>query len=280
MAETVVGTKQQREPLTRRDLWKTFFRSFFIRVVCSPDRTQGLGFMISQTAVLEKYYTPEERAPIMTQYLNEYLSCHPMMDFWLIGFVIAIEEKIALGAQISRSVITSLKAALMGPFAAIGDSLYNGTLRPIVAGVCCTLALDGNAFAPILFVLIMAAVNLAIRISGIFIGYREGSKVFINLQSSGLLKKVIEAANMVAYTVVGSFASTRVSLGLAFNWVNGDGETVYLQDVLNGILPGILPLAFTLFTWWLISKKRANPIVLIMSYLAAGIALGYLGIIQ
>ncbi|MDD4570656.1 MAG: PTS system mannose/fructose/sorbose family transporter subunit IID [Tepidanaerobacteraceae bacterium] len=257
-----------------------FFRSYWIRTVNSPDRMQSLGLTAGLTPVFEKYYTQEKRKGIMDRYLNEYFLTNPIMSYWIIGIVAAIEERIAVTKDISRDVVSATKTALMGPLAAIGDGLYNGTLRPVVAGIACILALSGNIFAPILFVLIMAGVNIAIRASGIFVGYKQGASFFEKLQETGLLKKIIEAANIVAFIVVGAFASTNVSLSLAIKWMVPEAkEATTLQSVIDGIMPKILPLSLTLFTWWLIEKKKISPIKLIIGYLVLGIIGYYLGII-
>lgn len=270
-----------KEALTKKDLWKIFYRSYWIRTVNCPDRMQSLGLTCSITPVVEKYYdTKEERAEVLTRYLNEYFLTNPVMAEWITGIVVSIEEKIALTGDLNRDAVSAVKTALMGPLAAIGDGLYNGTLRPVVAGVACALALDGNPIAPILFVAIMAGVNVFIRWTGIFWGYRQGASFFTHLQESGMLKKIIEAANLVAFMVVGSFAATNVSVKLGISWMSEGAETATtLQSVLDGIMPKCLPIAFTLFTWWLIEKKHMKPLTLIIIYLAAGILLSYLGIL-
>lgn len=270
-----------KEALTKKDLWKIFYRSYWIRTINCPDRMQSLGLTCSITPVVEKYYdTKEERAEVLTRYLNEYFLTNPVMAEWITGIVVSIEEKIALTGDLNRDAVSAVKTALMGPLAAIGDGLYNGTLRPVVAGVACALALDGNPIAPILFVAIMAGVNVFIRWTGIFWGYRQGASFFTHLQESGMLKKIIEAANLVAFMVVGSFAATNVSVKLGISWMSEGAETATtLQSVLDGIMPKCLPIAFTLFTWWLIEKKHMKPLTLIIIYLAAGILLSYLGIL-
>ena len=269
------------EKLSNKDLWKIFFRSYWIRTVNCPDRMQSLGLTCSITPIVEKYYdTKEERAEILTRYLDEYFLTNPIMAEWITGIVASIEEKIAETKDMSRDAVSAVKTALMGPLAAIGDGLYNGTLRPVVAGVACALALDGNVFAPLLFLIIMASVNIFIRWTGIFWGYKRGASFFTYLQESGTLTKLIDAANLVAFMVVGAFSATNVTVKLGLQWTTeGTESATTLQSVLDGIAPMCLPLMFTLFTWWLIEKKHIKPLTLIISYLIVGIALSYLGIL-
>lgn len=271
------------ENLTKKDLWKIFKRQYWIRTVNSPDRMQSLGLTASITPIIEKYYDdPEERAEVMNHYLNEYFLTNPIMASWIIGIIASIEEKIALSKDMTREMVSSVKTALMGPLAAIGDGLYNGTLRPIVAGIACTLALSGNVIAPVLFVLIMASANVFIRYTGVFVGYKQGANFFEKIQESGLLKRVIEASNIVAFMVVGSFAATSTKFNLGISWTSEGAEepiVTTLQSVFDGIIPLILPFLFTIFTWWLIEKKRIKPITLIFTYLIGGIVLSLLGIL-
>jgi hypothetical protein len=36
--------------------------------------------------------------------------------------------------------------------------------------------------------------------------------------------------------------------------------------LLSAIMPGLLPLLFTLLTWWLITRRRVSPIWLLVAY--------------
>ena len=46
----------------------------------------------------------------------------------------------------------------------------------------------------------------------------------------------------------------------------GDG-TFELNELLDDIMPALLPLLFTLLTWWLIARRRVSPILLLVVYL-------------
>ena len=55
-------------PFSKKDLWKVFFRSYWIRTVNCPDRMQSLWLTCSITPVVEKYYpTKEERAEVLVE---------------------------------------------------------------------------------------------------------------------------------------------------------------------------------------------------------------------
>lgn len=54
-------------------------------------------------------------------------------------------------------------------------------------------------------------------------------------------------------------------------------EVAELQDVLDGVFPGILPLIMVVLSWWLLTKKRftATRVILILTAIVAvGVWLG------
>ncbi len=268
------------EKLTRKDLWNVYLHSLWFRAVNCSDRMQSLGLTVGLIPVFEKYYPDkEERGQVMDKYMQEYFLTHPQTAFWIIGIICSLEERKNLVGDVDYNVISGIKTALMGPLASIGDGLYNGTLRPIVAGICCTLALQGNGFAPILFVLIMAAANIAIRYSGIFVGYKLGANAFEKLNESGLMGKIVDASNIVAYTVVGAFIATNVAMSLGIHWTDSSGNVVTLQSSIDAICPKLLPLLLTLGTYKLLSTKKINMTLLIFAYMIGGAILYLLGIL-
>ena len=53
------------------------------------------------------------------------------------------------------------------------------------------------------------------------------------------------------------------------------GETeVCFQTTLDRMVPGLLPVLYTLLMLWLMKKKKANPILLMLLTMAVGV-IGY-----
>ena len=161
--------------------------------------------------------------------------------------------------------IRGIKMALMGPLAGVGDSLIHGTLRPIMAGLACSMAAASgyhSASGPILFILVMTIVGMAVRYVGIFKGYEGG------------LALVAKYAGIAAFTVCGGFISALVYVTLNVSYVQGD-TVVALQKVLDDLMPNLIPLLYTLLMYYLIDKKKVNIILLMV----ATICLGCLGVV-
>ena len=72
------------------------------------------------------------------------------------------------------SETADLKNALMGPYAAIGDPFFWGSLRPFsgIAAVC--LAVKGFILAPLLFLILYNPVHLWVRVRGFITGWQQG----------------------------------------------------------------------------------------------------------
>lgn len=164
----------------------------------------------------------------------------------------------------------------MGPLSGIGDSIFWGTLRPLAAGIACSLALAGNAFAPILFLLLFNVFNVACRYFGLFKGYEMGTSFLTKLEKSGALQKVFVAAGIIGLLVIGAMSASMVSVKLALAIGSGD-SAILLNDVINGIMPKMLPLLVTLLLYKLI-RKGYKVNTLLLGIIVVSIVLCFFGI--
>ena len=99
-------------------------------------------------------------------------------------------------SSVVPALINQIKVALMGPLAGIGDSLIHGTLRPIMAGLGCSMIMASHytsAAGAVVFVLVMTLVQLLVRYFGIFKGYLGGLNLVARLQMGGILDREVEA---------------------------------------------------------------------------------------
>ena len=56
--------------------------------------------------------------------------------------------------------------------------------------------------------------------------------------------------------------------------------TIELQSVLDGIMPNLIPLLYTLLMYYLMTKKKVSPILLMVGTMVLGIVCVYLGILS
>lgn len=62
-----------------------------------------------------------------------------------------MEQERANGNDIDDSAISGVKVGLMGPLAGVGDPIFWGTLRPVLAALGAGLALTGSLLGSLLF---------------------------------------------------------------------------------------------------------------------------------
>lgn len=269
--------KNTTERLTKKDLWAIYRNQFFIRSCLNYERFQNVGFTHAMSPIIEKYYdTPEEKQEIMDRHMQLFLT-QPMVASIPIGVAAALEERLVVDKDLDADAINATKTALMGPLAALGDSLLNGTARPIVAGIACSLALNGSVLGPILFLILMAAMTCGVRYFGVFVGYKKGADLVTDMQESGIIGRITELASVAAYVIIGGFAVTNVGFNLNLAYTSGD-STIDVIGTINSMLPAFLPVALTLFCSWLIGKKKVSSVLLMAIIMVFAIVCTYIGL--
>lgn len=262
----------------KADLRQIFWRSFGLQSAFNYERMQSLGFAWTLLPLLSRLYKKkDDRATAYKRHLT-FFNTHPWTVGPILGMVASMEERMAAGeVVVDEEGIQAVKGGLMGPLAGIGDSLFFGTLRPIIAGVAVTLALSGNIFAPILFILGVNAIHFWVRWAGLQYGYKLGDR-FLEQMEGLQVQRWMEGAAIVGLMVLGA---------LVANWLNVQTPMVYslqkatfpVQKMLDGILPKALPLLATLLVFSYVRKgKSATTIMLVM--VLAGLVGGYFQILK
>jgi PTS system mannose-specific IID component len=73
--------------------------------------------------------------------------------------------------------VEEFKEMVMAPFAAIGDALFWGGLRPLAACVALFLAFKGFLWAPLVFLVFFNLPHLVFRFGGFWRGYSSGLRL-------------------------------------------------------------------------------------------------------
>ena len=164
----------------------------------------------------------------------------------------------------------------MGPLAGIGDSIFWGTVRIIAAGIGVSIAKDGNLFGPLLFLVLYNLPNILVRIFGLKLGYQVGVNSLDRIQKEGLMDKIMAVATIVGLCVVGGMVATMLNITTPLKW-NISGAEIVVQDILDQILPKMLPLAFTFGIYKLLKKASITKITI--GIIIFGIAVHLIGIL-
>lgn len=266
--------------ITKKDLRSLYLRSWTIMCSWNYERQMHMGFMFGMAPILDKLYKnkPEEKKAAYHRHM-EFFNCTPQMTGFIMGLAASMEEQNVKSedGSFQADSISMVKTSLMGPFSGIGDSFFQGTLRIITFGIGLSFAQQGSVLGPILAVLLFAIPSILFGYYGTVLGYESGNKYLAKLYQEGIMDRVMQFASIVGLAVVGGMVASMVSITTPLTFTTGGTELV-LQDMLDSIIPKLLPLVFTLGIYGLIQKK-VNTNVLLLGIVICGIILGALGIL-
>ena len=264
--------------ITKNDITKMAFNvgSMGMEFSWNYERQMHLAFALMMENNLKKIYHSDPIA--YTEALvrhTEFFNITPQIAPFVGGVVTSMEEKHATGV-VDSTAISAIKTALMGPLSGIGDSIFVGCIRIIALGVGISLAMSGSILGPIAYFAIYNIPAFLTRYYGAHLGYNLGFNYLDKMQKTGMMDKLLAAAGILGIMVIGAMSKEMVYTGLALEI--GSGETVQsFQEILDGIMPGLIGLSVTWLYYWLLQKK-VNPLILIVGTMIAGIAGVYLGI--
>ena len=250
--------------LTKKELNQVFWRSFGMEWDWNYERQMNMAYCYCMLPVIKKLYSNKEDQIAAMQLI--------------LGISAAMEESNANDPDFDTESINSVKVSLMGPLAGIGDSFIWGTLRIIATGVGLSLANQGNILGPILFLLIFNLPAQGLRYYLMNAGYKLGSGFLAKIQENGLMSKLTYAASVLGLMVVGGMTAENVSIKFPLAFGSGD-EATTLNDVFNNIMPGLMPLLFTLLVYYLLKKKNIKTTTLLLLCVAIGLIGSFFGIL-
>jgi PTS system mannose-specific IID component len=268
--------------LRKSDLIKHWLLGYSSETCYNYERLQALGNANSIQPIIKRLYGKEQYAEEISKYMVFFNTEPSFMGTVIHGITAAMEEKRANGEDISAEDINSVRLALMGPLAGIGDVVSQSIVYPVLAGICIQLALAGNFFGPILFEVGYKVIMLTLGYNMYMTGYKKGKDAILDFLRDGTLNRLIEVTSIVGLMVLGNMAVSRVAVKIPIEWVftNQLGKVTlnFQTGVLDALLPGILPLGVTMGVWWLL-KKRVKPLTIIGVIFVVGVVLSLLGIL-
>lgn len=239
------------------------------------ERMQASGFAYAMVPVLKDLYDNDEDVCKALERHLRFYNCHPGASAAIIGAVCALEE------DYQTDTADSLKVALMGPMAGIGDTIQATLVQPLAYLFAAGLAAEGSYLA--LPVLVIPFIALwAIRFPLFDFGYKRSVAMIQDINGKASLGKFRELAQIVGLMVVGGFVPSMINVSLKYTYtkvINDVEQTVALQDTLDGILPCMLPIIVVGICFWMIKYKKIKPTTAIGLIAIVGFILGSVGII-
>ena len=302
-----VNTTEKKYSLDKKTRQSVMWRSTWLQGSWNYERMQNGGWCFAMVPVIRKLYPKkEDQVEAMKRHM-EFFNTHPYVASPILGVTMALEEERANGAPVDDAAIQGVKVGMMGPLAGIGDPVFWFTVRPLLAAMGASLAMSGNIMGPILFFVLWNVIRIAFMWYTQEFGYKAGSAIASDM-SGELLQKVTKGSSILGMFVLGALIERWVNVtftptvstvqlqeGAYIDWANlpagSEGirtaleqqaaglslspeKVTTLQQNLNDLIPGLVPLLLTLLCCWLL-KKKVSPIVIIIALFLVGI-LGHL----
>jgi mannose/fructose/N-acetylgalactosamine-specific phosphotransferase system component IID len=248
------------------DLFAVFRRALLIQATWSFDKMQTLGFAYVMEPALRKLYPdPAEYGERLKAHL-EYFNTQPYFASFIIGAAVRLEEDRATGRNTAPD-IAGLKAALMAPLGALGDSFFWGALKPLASAAATAALMTGSWWAPFLFLAIFNTWHIGLRMGMLFWGYASGGDAVAFMEKYHLTK-IAKRFKVMSLSILGGI------LGMMPFWRSEFNPPFRV--------PGIaMSLSAMLATLALIAalRRSGSPVKLMLGLAALCIALAYAGVI-
>ena len=309
MTDTVNNKKVALSKDARKKVW---WRHQFLQGSWNYERMQNGGWAFSIIPAIKELYTEkEDQVEALRRHL-EFYNTHPYVSSPVMGVTLAMEEERASGTPIDDAAIQGVKVGMMGPLAGVGDPVFWFTLRPILGALGASFALSGSLIGPLLFFLLWNLIRMVFEWKTQEMGYKAGNEITKDL-SGGLLGKITLFASILGMFIIGALVQRWVSINFAvdvskvtqqpgsyIDWAalpqGAEGiqqalkqfadigpsaldpvKVTTLQENLDSLIPGLVPLLLTLGICKLL-KKNVSPIAIILALFVIGIAARFFGI--
>lgn len=270
---TIIGTTEKYQ-VTKKDLSRTAARYNFMACnIFNYESQQGPAVAWAMAPVLRKIYkNDEEYKAALNNHFNYYNST-TVMSSMILGATLAIEEKDGIQA---KETVQSLKTSLMGPFAGVGDTLVWVLWPTIIGSISGYMAQQGNPLGAIVW-LICNIIFWFVKCKFFKVGYTSGTKLITNLGSK--LSAFTEAASIMGLSVVGALIASSINITTALNFKVGEVALNLQTDVLDKIMPALLPVILTAVVYKLLGSKKWTATKLILLVIGIALVCSFFGIL-
>lgn len=207
-------------------------RSYWLQSSFNYETMQSGGWLFAMIPGLEKVHTNKNDLAASMYHNLDFINTHPFLVTFVMGIVLSLEQN-----KLDTQTIRAVRISAASPLGGIGDALFWLTLVPITAGITSNMAINGNAAAPIIFLVIFNVVQFALRFWLMNWSYKLGTSAIDALTAN--MQAFTRAASIMGVFVVGCLV---VTMG---------GTQINLQ-IPNGTTRGLSP------TTVIVSEKEAE----------------------
>ena len=242
----------------------SFLHWIYGNLTCfSQEHMQTFGYLWAMLPIVDELYESDDEKVEALRTYTTFFNTEPQIGSMVVGLTVGLEEARANGEPMDAETINGIRAGLMGPLAGLGDSIIVGTFIPILLGIALGLSTGGNPLGPIFYIV---AWNVLMYFGMKFAydqGYSLGGsavEALVGPQSAALRSSIV----MVGTMVIGAVAATWINISTSFAVEFGADSSFALQNTLDGIMPKALNFFFVWLCWWLMTKKKISPTIVML----------------
>lgn len=261
MTEHNLDSKLAPEEITVKDVTTAYLRWHFANEIPhSFERYIAPSLLWALMPILRKLYKDDNS--LRAAYERQLLFFNTQLTWGggvITGLMSSMEQERARqeydneDITMTDDLMYNTKAGLMGALAGIGDSIDSGTVQYIFIAIAVPWAQNGNPMGAIFPFVGFALYQVLVGLFFARQGFTMGRNATGLMQSSGV-QNIIELLSILGMFMMGVLAGNyvKVTSSLAFDI---SGRPFVLQDTLNTILPGLLPLTVVLGVYYYYTKK-------------------------
>ena len=266
---------EEKKTLSKKAIRKAYLDWMFFNLsVQNFERMEGPAIVKMLADVREEIYPNDKEAQKeMLERHTIFFNTEPNLGSIVPGIVLGMEYEMAQGGDVQPEFINSIKTALMGPFAGIGDSLLPGTLCPILLSIALGMCENGEIIGPIFYVISFLAIMLPLTWFLFSYGVKTGANAAELVLSGGIKDKVTKAAETVGLIVIGAVTASYTHVNIGLVYTSGD-LSIDIAAILDSLMPGLSVLLMS-FLAYVLMVKRKWSINKMMAFFLIVAVLGY-----
>lgn len=249
------------EEITSKDVTKAYLRWHFANEIPhSFERYLAPSLLYAMMPILKKLYKDDDA--LKAAYKRQLLFFNTQLSWGggvITGLMSSMEQQRAQEEYEKKEILMqddlmyNTKAGLMGALAGIGDAIDSGTVQYIFIAIAVPWAQQGSALGALFPFVFFALYQAALGVFFAKQSFTMGRNATGLMQRTGV-QTAIEALSVLGLFMMGILAGNYVKVESTLKFAIS-GRKFVIQEILDQIVPGILPLAVVMGVYWFYTKK-------------------------
>ncbi|EOH97754.1 PTS system mannose/fructose/sorbose family transporter subunit IID [Enterococcus pallens] len=285
MTEATKTTNLAPEEITKKDVTKAYLRWHFANEIPhSFERYLAPSLLYAMMPILRKLYKDDDK--LKAAYKRQLLFFNTQLSWGggvITGLMSSMEQQRAEEEYEQKEIMMqddlmyNTKAGLMGALAGIGDAIDSGTVQYIFIAIAVPWAQEGSALGALFPFVCFALYQVLLGVFFAQQAFSMGRNATGLMQSTGV-QTAIETLSVLGLFMMGILAGNYVKVASTLKF-SLSGREFVVQEILDQIVPGILPLAVVMGVYWFYTKKGLKVTQALLWLTAILIVLAAVGIL-